>query len=311
MFEHVLDVRDHQVERRVAIVTAVRTQEARGEVETGEAAGFADRRQLLVGQIARVRADRVGVGVRRDQRRIRDLGNVPKAALIEVRQIDQNPQPVAGADQRLAEIGQTGAGIGRGRTAERHAVAEHIRPAPHRPKRAQPRCVQHVKQFEIRIDCFGAFDMQHRRQRAVGEAAFDIGNSPANTNAPVRLPLDPEQQRRHGKHHALRFSGIDSRRRRIVTDDAAGLLRSRFAVGAIFPFRRRHEDREQAAGKSSLERLGKIQMALLLALQKRRHRIRTAAHMQPEQDVVVAVEDRNGLGWGHLRPFVAQISGPS
>ena len=41
-------------------------------------------------------------------------------------------------------------------------------------------------------------------------------------------------------------------------------------------------------------------MALLLALQECRHRIRAAAHMQPEQDVVVAVEDRKGFGWGHL-----------
>ena len=109
--------------------------------------------------------------------------------------------------------------------------------------------------------------MKHRRQRVVGEAAFDIGNSPANANAPVRLPLDPKQQRRHGKHDALRLSDIDGRRRRIVADDAAGFRRRRFAVGAIFPFRRRHEDREQAAGKSSLVRFGKIQMALLLALQ--------------------------------------------
>ena len=70
----------------------------------------------------------------------------------------------------------------------------------------------------------------------------------------------------------------------------------RFAVGAIFSFRRRNEDREQAAGKSALARFGKIQMALVLALQERRDRIRAAAQMQPEQHVVVAVEDRNAFG---------------
>ena len=100
--------------------------------------------------------------------------------------------------------------------------------------------------------------------------------------------------------YSLRFCNIDSRRLRIAPDDAAVFLRRRFAAGAIFSLRRRHKDREQAAGKSSLERLGKIQMTLLLALQKRRHRIRAAAHVQPEQDVVVAVEDRNALGRGHL-----------
>ena len=108
------------------------------------------------------------------------------------------------------------------------------------------------------------------------------------------------------KDDPLRLRHIDRRRRRIAADNAAvsGGVWRRFAVGALFSLRRRHEDREQAAGKSALARLGQIQMALVLALQERRHRVRAAVQMQPQQHVVVAVEDRNALGRGHLRSFI-------
>jgi len=92
----------------------------------------------------------------------------------------------------------------------------------------------------------------------------------------------------------LRLRYLDRRRLGIAADDAAGFLWWRCT--AIFPFRRRHEDREQAAGKAALPRFGQIQMALLFALQKSRHRVRAAAHIQPQQRVVVAVKDRNAFG---------------
>src|ERR1700730_4245907 len=52
----------------------------------------------------------------------------------------------------LPRSGKPGAGVGRGRTGERHAVAERVRPAPDRAERAQPRRVQHVQNLEIRVD---------------------------------------------------------------------------------------------------------------------------------------------------------------
>ena len=63
MFEQMLDMLDDQVDGRVLVVAAVRTQEARREIDADQAAGFADRRQLPVGQIARMRADRMRVGM--------------------------------------------------------------------------------------------------------------------------------------------------------------------------------------------------------------------------------------------------------
>ena len=183
-------------------------------------------------------------------------------------------------------------------------MAERIRPAPDRAERAQPRRVEHVEQLEVRVDRFGAFDMQHRRQHVFGEAAFDIAGSAADANAALRLPLDPQQQRRHGEDDPLRLRHIDGRRRGIAADDAAGyvagFLRRRFAGGAIFSFRRGHEDREQAAGKSALARFRKIQMALVLALEECRDRVRPVAAIEPQQHVVVAVEDGNAARGGHL-----------
>src|SRR5579862_4648414 len=46
MFEHVLDMLDHQVQRRILVLTAVGTQEARREVDADEAARLANGRQL-------------------------------------------------------------------------------------------------------------------------------------------------------------------------------------------------------------------------------------------------------------------------
>ncbi len=52
------------------------------------------------------------VGMRRDQRRVADPSDIPKATFIEVGQVDQDTQPVAGTNQFLAEIGKTGTGVG-------------------------------------------------------------------------------------------------------------------------------------------------------------------------------------------------------
>jgi hypothetical protein len=48
-----------------------------------------------------MRAQGMRIGMRGDQGRIADSGNVPEPPFVKVRQIDQNPQPVAGADQLL------------------------------------------------------------------------------------------------------------------------------------------------------------------------------------------------------------------
>src|SRR5215471_642379 len=89
-FENVLEVLDHQVNGGVSILTTVRAEVASSEVDADYAAGFTDRSQLLVGEISRMRAQSMRVGMRGDEGRFADSGNVPEPAFVEMRQVDQN-----------------------------------------------------------------------------------------------------------------------------------------------------------------------------------------------------------------------------
>jgi hypothetical protein len=80
----------HEGERSVRVVGPVRPQEADVEVDPDQAAARADRAQLVVGQVARRRAERVSAGMRGDERRGAELGDVPEPARVEVRDVDQD-----------------------------------------------------------------------------------------------------------------------------------------------------------------------------------------------------------------------------
>src|ERR1700730_7205431 len=69
---------------------------------------------------------------------IADLGDVPEPAFVKVREINQNSQLIAGANQLFTEIGQTWSSIGRRGAEERHAVPERIRSAPTGPSERSP-----------------------------------------------------------------------------------------------------------------------------------------------------------------------------
>ena len=125
----------------------------------------------------------MGVGMCGHQGRVADRGNVPESAFIKVRQIDQNPQSIAGANQLLAEVGQTGSRVGRTGTAERYALSEGIRSASHGTKRTKPRFIQHVQKLEIRIDCFRTFEMKDSRQHAIVQALLDVVDFSAHAKA--------------------------------------------------------------------------------------------------------------------------------
>ena len=75
--------------------------------------------ELALGEIAGGGADGVDIGVGRDQRCVRDGRDVPEASFVEMGQVDHDAQPVALAHQRFAEIGQSGAGVGRAPGTER------------------------------------------------------------------------------------------------------------------------------------------------------------------------------------------------
>ena len=112
MFENVLEVFDHQINGRICILTTVWAEIASGEVDADHAPGFTDRSQLLVSEISRMWAQSMRIGMRSDEGRIADSGNVPESAFVEVRQVDQNLQAVASPDQLLAKVRQTGSRSG-------------------------------------------------------------------------------------------------------------------------------------------------------------------------------------------------------
>src|SRR5262249_20345496 len=106
-------------------------------------------------------------------------------ALVDVRQIDQNPKLVAPANQFLPEVGQTWSRVRRRWTPKGHTVAKGIRPAPNRPQRTQPGGTQYLQQLELRIDGFGAFEVKDSSQNAFVLALLDIADAAADTNAPL------------------------------------------------------------------------------------------------------------------------------
>ena len=169
------NVVDDQVQRRVLVAAAVRAQEGRRVIDADQTFGLGDGVKLLVGQVARVRADGVRVGMSGDQRRVAECGNVPETAFVQMRQVDQDAQPVAGGDQRLAEIGQTGACVGRRRnflngTPWPNAFGRlHTGPSE---ARSPGLACKTSSSSEIWINGFGAFDVQDhgRAPRRPGSA---------------------------------------------------------------------------------------------------------------------------------------------
>src|SRR4029077_7076865 len=84
MFENVIEVLDHQFNRRVWIPMTVWAEEARREIDANNTAGFTDCSQLNVGEISRMRAQSMRIGMRGDEGRIADSGNVPEPAFVKV-----------------------------------------------------------------------------------------------------------------------------------------------------------------------------------------------------------------------------------
>jgi hypothetical protein len=81
MFENVIEVLDHQFSGCVRILATVWAEKAGSEVDADNAAGFTDCGQLLVGEISRMRAQGMRVGMRGDEGRVADCGNVPEPPL--------------------------------------------------------------------------------------------------------------------------------------------------------------------------------------------------------------------------------------
>src|SRR6478609_4257495 len=97
MFDQVIDVRHHDRERRVGIITTVRAQVAYRETQPYHAIGGADSVKLPVGEVAGGTTDSVRAGMSGNERRVRQLRDVPKSLFVEVGEVDHDTQAVAGS----------------------------------------------------------------------------------------------------------------------------------------------------------------------------------------------------------------------
>ena len=263
---------DELLERRVGQHASVGAQEAGGEIDADNAAAVADRGELPVGQVARVRAERVRIRMRGDERRVGQRGDVPKALLVQMREVDQDPELVAGLDQRLALIGQARAGIRRAREAERNAVAENVRPAPDRAERAQARLVEHFEHA-------GNRGRSARRPRSAAPSPCAPASTLARISAAlrqtrtraVRPPRDAEEERDHLQRDALRVGQLRRRRQRHVVGRGLRIMSSRSPSGSSDG----HEDGEEAADEAAGLRARQVEMA------RRRRRRGTTRRRRP------------------------------
>src|SRR5262249_13779973 len=109
-------------------------------------------------------------------------------------------------------------------------------------------------------------------------------------NAAPRLPLDTEKKRHHAEDNPLRLRQFNGMRQQGI---ATAILRQCVAIGTNCPISRRDKDRKQPSSQSSLTRQREIQLALGLSFEEGLGRVRAAAAVKTQQDVIVAIEDRH------------------
>src|SRR5215213_9604414 len=134
------------------------------EVQSDDALSVADRVELTLGEIAGGGADGMDIGVRCDQRCVRDGRDVPEAGFIEMGQVDHDAEPVALAHQRFAEIGQSRTGVRRGRELKGNAIAEPVRAGPGDTERAEPGLKVDLKRVEFWVNRLRALEMELHRE---------------------------------------------------------------------------------------------------------------------------------------------------
>ena len=293
--DQVLEVVDHEIDGRVRIVAAVRAQEAGCEVDADHAAGLRGSRP------AACRSDCANAG-----QSACALEWVATSGALLIAATSQKPRSLRcdrsirickrlqAPISSLPSVGEARSGIGRRRTKERHAMPERIRPAPDRTERAKSGCIQHVEQLEVRVDRLRALDMKDRRQHAVGEAC-----SMSSTLRQMRTrPCDSRSMRSRSDSmlKTARLRRASARRPAATEASLRRRRKVRLAIARSPDARRGNEDREQASREAALPRHRKIELALGLPVEERTGGFRAAAPMEPQQNVVVAVEDRHTAG---------------
>ena len=102
------------------------------------------------------------VRVRRDDRRLRGVGDVPEAGLVQVRDVDEDPCRLQARTSRRPAAVSPGPVSGDDGKPERHALGERVRPRPDDPDRAEPAVVPVVEIGEVGRERLGALEVHDR-----------------------------------------------------------------------------------------------------------------------------------------------------
>jgi hypothetical protein len=81
---------DNLLQWRIRDHASVCAQEAGGEVDADKPAAVADHRELVVGEVARMRADRMRIRMGSDKRRVAEGSDIPKPCFVDMRKIDKD-----------------------------------------------------------------------------------------------------------------------------------------------------------------------------------------------------------------------------
>ena len=176
-----------QAQRRVGVVAAVRAQEAHREVEPDQAAGLADRGELAVGQVARAGAKACALewlatsgaslkaATSQNPASLRWLRSIMIRSSLQARTsalpASVRPGPVSG------ELGKRNGtpcpnALGRLQTG---------------PQGTQPRRVQDLEPLQLGVDRLPHLDVEHGGERALVEAAADVGGAAADDYGTSRV----------------------------------------------------------------------------------------------------------------------------
>ena len=190
-----------------------------------------------------------------------DRGHVPEAALVEVREVDEDAELLARAHERAAGVGQAALGG--------HAVGERVRPAPRRADRAQPERVQRGQQLEAGVDRLGALDVHDGED---GAAELEVAGRARHAHR--SRPLEREQL-------------ADARERvadgEVVLDGRLRLAVGRIAVGV------RREDREEAAREPAGAGAREVEVPLVRARRRTSGRASSTSLCPSKTGMAIAI----------------------
>src|SRR5260370_29710665 len=100
------------------------------------------------------------VGVCSHERSSAESSDIPEAPLVEMREIDHHPEPVAGAYQATSCFSQARTCIRCAWKGKGHAVRKEVGTAPDRTDRSQAGPVEHLQCLELGIDRLRPFKMK-------------------------------------------------------------------------------------------------------------------------------------------------------